>query len=75
MMEAKIKPNSTWIVKTVMQQRDSIPYVQQLWDQMLGKNKFRMKVMYNKLREDAQVIAWRHLMYGNVARPRAIMTM
>lgn len=66
MMKVNIRPNNTWIMKVILQQRENITQVQNLWDQMLNKSKFHMKTMYANLRDDEQDVARRTLLYNNV---------
>ncbi|CAK8578548.1 unnamed protein product [Lathyrus sativus] len=75
-MEMSVKPDSSWIMKTTLKARDMIPPIQQKWDEMLAKGKFHMSSIYRELNKgDEEEKIWRKLMYGNVARPRVIMTL
>lgn len=52
-MEADINNNSSWIIKSVMKQRErereNIGFVQQIQGKILQKPKFSMKEMYTEV--------------------------
>ncbi|XP_045830929.1 uncharacterized protein LOC123922237 [Trifolium pratense] len=61
-------------MKAIMQQREDIRQ-NQVWIEMLNTPKFNMKKMYMAVHDRAQKVVWRTLFYGNVARPRALITL
>ncbi|PNX57041.1 hypothetical protein L195_g050196, partial [Trifolium pratense] len=73
-MEACVPNNASWIMKAIMQQRDDIRHNHE-WKEMLNAPKFNMKKMYMAVHDRAQMVMWRTLFYGNVARPRALVTL
>ena len=70
---AFVRPNSSWILKYIMNQRDKLGQIQQHWDQALSRQKFPMSAMYHGLTEEHQRVSWRSVMCGNKARPRAVI--
>lgn len=42
---------------------------------MNNTKKFQMKKMYDNFNDNAQTVTWNKLFHGNIARPRAIMTL
>ncbi|KAH1256677.1 putative ribonuclease H protein [Glycine max] len=70
---AFVRPNSSWILKNIMNQRDKLGQIQQHWDQALSRQKFPMSAMYHGLTEDHQRVPWRSVMCGNKARLRAVI--
>ncbi|XP_040872094.1 uncharacterized protein [Glycine max] len=70
---AFVRPNSSWILKNIMKQRDKLGQIQQHWDQALSRQKFPMSAMYHGLTEEHQRVSWRSVMCGNKARPRAVI--
>lgn len=70
---AFVRPNSSWILKNIMNQRDKLGQIQQHWDQALSRQKFPMSAMYHGLTEEHQRVPWRSVMCGNKARPRAVI--
>ncbi|XP_045809963.1 uncharacterized protein LOC123904333 [Trifolium pratense] len=64
-----VKQNSSWILKAILQQRDSLQQVEG-WNNMKGK--IITRKVYQMLRVDYAVVGWRQTMYQNMARPRAL---
>ncbi|PNX94562.1 ribonuclease H [Trifolium pratense] len=73
-MEARVPDNASWIMKAIMQQREDIRQ-NQVWIEIFNTPKFKMKKMYMAVHDRAQKVVWRTLFYGNVARPRALITL
>lgn len=73
-METKVKNNSSWIMKFILKQRDCIQNLQSYKD-MLEIQKFSMRKMYKMLHSSIQRVDWRTLFYGNMERPRALITL
>ncbi|CAJ2661953.1 unnamed protein product [Trifolium pratense] len=69
LMTMPVKQNSSWILKAILQQRDSLQQVQG-WNNMKGK--IITRKVYQMLRVDYAVVGWRQTMYQNMARPRAL---
>lgn len=75
-MEENVKPDSTWIMKSILNNREKVPPIQGKWEDMMMKERFCMTDIYMELRKkDGEVMPWRKLMYCNAARPRAVMTL
>ncbi|KAH1253142.1 hypothetical protein GmHk_04G009884 [Glycine max] len=75
-MEENVKPNSTWIMKAILNNREKVSSIQGKWEDMMMKERFCMTDIYMELRKkDGEVMPWRKLMYCNAARPRAVMTL
>ncbi|XP_028216534.1 uncharacterized protein LOC114398549 [Glycine soja] len=75
-MEENVKPNSTWIMKVILNNREKVSSIQGEWEDMMMKERFCMTDIYMELRKkDGEVMPWRKLMYCNAARPQAVMTL
>jgi hypothetical protein len=64
-----VKQNCSWILKAILRQRDSLHQVQE-WNNRKGKVITRK--VYQLLKMDYPVVAWRQTLYQNMARPRAL---
>ncbi|GAU49943.1 hypothetical protein TSUD_408380 [Trifolium subterraneum] len=73
-MEACVPENTSWIMKAIMKQRDTILHTQ-VWHEMMSARKFNMKKMYLTIHDNSQSVAWKTMFYGNLARPRALVTL
>ncbi|KAK2421853.1 hypothetical protein QL285_032436 [Trifolium repens] len=73
-MEACVPDNASWIMKAIMKQRDGIHQIQ-MWNEMINAPKFCMKKMYLAIHDRSQIVTWRTLFYGNLARPRALVNL
>ena len=61
-MEENVKPNSTWIMKAILNNREKVLSIQGKWEDMMIKEKFCMTDIYMKLRKnDGEVMPWRKL--------------
>ncbi|CAJ2669420.1 unnamed protein product [Trifolium pratense] len=69
LMTMPVNQSCSWILKTILKQRESIPYIQG-WENMKGKAITR--TIYKLLREDYPLVDWKTVMYQNMARPRAV---
>lgn len=74
LMDARVHANFSWIMKVIMNQRDSTQHLQ-AWDDMKQMSKFNMRAMYQALHQSTQKMEQRKMLYGNLARPRAIITL
>jgi hypothetical protein len=64
-----VKQNCSWILKAILQQRDLLHQIQG-WNSM--QSKVVTRKVYQLMRMDYPVVVWRHNMYQNMARPRAL---
>ncbi|XP_058725538.1 uncharacterized protein LOC131596817 [Vicia villosa] len=72
-MSTVVKKDSTWIYKSIMQQREILGQVQHHWDFAVSNHKFSMRKFYLTLNDDHTRVSWFRLMCHNRARPRAIL--
>lgn len=72
LMDVKTKTSYFWIMKVILQLRESIENLQ-CWEQMMHRRKFTTKVMYLALRDEEPKVNWRKLFYGNKVRLRSQM--
>ncbi|XP_058756749.1 uncharacterized protein LOC131629962 [Vicia villosa] len=71
-MEVPIKQSCSWTLKVVLSCRDDIKD-SQVWDNMLRDVKYNSRAMYGELNDSSQqVVAWRKVLFHNMARPRAM---
>lgn len=69
-MDMEMKNHHSWIMKEIMNQRESIHRIQQMWDNMVVP---KVIDWYTTLIDDGQRAVWRKLITYNKARPRAVM--
>lgn len=73
-MTAPVKSDGSWIMKTVLKQRDIIMQTQ-LWQTLQASDKFKAKDVYLGLREMQPKVQWRKVLYDNMVRPRPYFTL
>lgn len=74
-MSMEYSQNNSWIVKGVMKTRMLVPDIQNSWQQAVKVEKFKMGKMYKALMEENNNVDWSILFVGNIARPRALMSL
>ncbi|CAK8544751.1 unnamed protein product [Lathyrus sativus] len=63
-------------MKAILHQRENMPHLQGLWQHLLRGDRFVSKKVYLILRTTGMpTVSWNQLLYGHVARPKAIMNM
>lgn len=55
LMDARVHENFSWIMKAIMNQRDSTQHLQ-AWDDMKQMSKFNMRAMYQALHQSTQKV-------------------
>lgn len=74
-MDMKGKASYSWIMKAILKHRESLVCMQTTWNHIMH-NKFTMKKVYMKMRSiDHDHVPWKHILFGNTARPRAMITL
>ncbi|CAL5187192.1 unnamed protein product [Lathyrus oleraceus] len=69
LMSVQVNKNISWIIKVVLKQR----YItQSMNDYDTMTRKFETKKVYNFIKEEYPKVDWRHLLYMNFMRPRAL---
>jgi hypothetical protein len=71
LMNMPVKQTCSWILKAILQQRDSLQQVSG-WNTMTGRA--ITKKVYHLLKVEYPLVEWRQTMYQNIARPRALFT-
>lgn len=61
-------------MKVVLKCRKNIQQ-SQVWPSLMIQNKFKIRAMYKELKENNQDVNWKKMMFGNIARTRAIHNM
>lgn len=75
-MEMEIRPHHSCIMKFILGSRSMMSNMQEVLDHVQQNNRFSMKQVYMKLKDiGSEQVHWKRLFYGNVARPRALMTL
>lgn len=73
-MDAKV--SHSWIIHAILHQREKTAHMQTLGQHQLQCDRFTTKKVYLKLRVMSEnKVTWNRVIYGNVARSRAIMTL
>ncbi|XP_058772435.1 uncharacterized protein LOC131646416 [Vicia villosa] len=71
-MEVPVKQSCSWTLKAVLNCRDIIQN-SPVWDNMLRDTKYKSRAMYEDLKDSSQQdVAWRKMLFHNLARPRAV---
>jgi hypothetical protein len=72
-MTTDISSSSSWIMKHIMQKRDYVNQMEQLWDDMISNQIFSMKKVYCELIEDNTRVSRSHLRGSNYTRHRDVL--
>ncbi|CAK8576189.1 unnamed protein product [Lathyrus sativus] len=71
-MNYETKTQSSWIMCSILKQRDTMDLIRNEWDQLLISHKFKASVFYKVLIDDGTRVPWRNLIRSNKSRPRAV---
>lgn len=74
-MDVEAGQNWTRVMKKLVNQKNLVDPIQNLWSQMLINRKFLMKQTYKVLIDDSSRVQWNSLMLHNMARPKAKITL
>ncbi|XP_058765506.1 uncharacterized protein LOC131638998 [Vicia villosa] len=69
-MTVPVKASCSWILKTILNQRQAAMDLP-CWNSMMLHPKFSTRIVYHELLQDLPVVQWQNLVYKNLARPKA----